>query len=534
MFRAHCWFRWPNGYLVGMSNSATMLRETERKYDVDDATALLSPAGLVGLDAGSDAHEQLLEAVYFDTADLSLLRAGVTLRRREGGHDDGWHLKLPMGSDSREEVRLPLGQAERVPPAELVGLVRLYTRDAELAPVARLDTRRRRWVLSDPQGRELAELAEDRVTAHTLGAQTTAVSWREIEVELAEHGRSDLLDRIERELFRHGAHRSASASKLGRVLAHRLSPAPGERGAKRGRDRVKAGSAGAALLDYVHAQADRLRGHDPLVRRDSPDAVHQMRVAARRLRGALRAYRRIVDRSATRGLVDELRWLGAELGDARDSEVIEQRLDAAVGALPEELVLGPVAAQVTRSLQRRRSQGRERALTALDSGRYLALHDAIDRFLASPPLTRRAERPARRELPKDVARAWRRTTKRMRAADAMPAGDGRDHALHQARKAARRLRYAVEVAIPSRGKPAKRLKRRLRKLHSLLGDHQDAVVTRPVIRELAAQAHVEGGNGFTHGVLYGLETNRTQEAERRLPDVWRRVSRRKSTKWLGS
>lgn len=532
MFRGHGCIRCSSGYLVGMSDSATVVRETERKYDMDDAMALPDPAGLLGLEADPEAHEQLLEAVYFDTPDLRLLRVGVTLRRREGGHDAGWHLKLPAGSDSREEIRLPLGRAARVPPSELAGLVRLYTRDAELAPVARLDTRRRRWVLSDSRGRELAELVEDRVNAHTLGEQTTAVSWREIEVELAEHGRPDLLDGIERELVRHGARRSASASKLGRVLGDRLPPAPGD--ARRGSGRIKAGSAGAAVLDYAHAQADRLRGYDSLVRRDSPDAVHQMRVSARRLRAVLRAYRRVVDRSATRGLVDELHWLGVELGDARDGEVIERRLEAAVGELPEELVLGPVAAQVTRSLQRRRAQGRERALAALDSDRYLALHDAIDRFLADPPLTRRAARPARRELAKDVARAWRRTTRRMRAADAMPAGERRDHGLHQTRKAARRLRYAVEVVAPSVGGRAKRLERRLRKLHRLLGEHQDAVVARPVIRELAVQAHAEGGNGFTHGVLHGLETGRAQRAERRLPGVWRRLRRRKNTTWFGS
>jgi CHAD domain-containing protein len=517
-----------------MGGPATVVRETERKYDVDDAVALPDPAGLVGLEADAEAREQLLQAVYFDTPDLRLLRMGVTLRRRTGGHDEGWHLKLPAGADSREEIRLPLGRAKRRPPALLVGLTRLYTRGAELAPVALLETRRRHWVLSDARGRELAELVEDRVHADTLGEQTTAMSWREIEVELTEHGQLELLDRIERELFRHGAHRAASASKLARVLADRMAPAPDESSVKRGGVRIKAGSAGAAVMDYVRTQADRLRGYDPLVRRDCPDAVHQMRVSARRLRSALQAYRRVLDRRATGDLVNELRWLGAELGQARDSEVIERRLHTMVGALPEDLVLGPVAAQVTRSLQRRRRQGRERALSALDSCRYLALHNAIDRFLANPPLTRRADRPARRELPNDVARAWRRSTKRMRAADTMPAGEGRDHALHQTRKAAKRLRYAVEVAAPSIGRPARRFRRRLKKLHTLLGDYQDAAVARPVIRELAVQAHVEGGNSFTHGLLYGLETDRAQQAERRLPDAWRRLHRPKNTTWFRS
>jgi CHAD domain-containing protein len=513
-----------------MSQTTTSVRETERKYEVADPADLPDPAGIAGLDSGEGAREQQLAAVYFDTEALDLLRAGVTLRRRQGGHDEGWHLKLPEGKDTREEIRLPLGRAKTTPPAELVGLTRLYARGAALAPVAELKTRRRRWVYADGRGRELAELVEDHVHAHTMGSETSAVSWREVEVELGEHGQVELLDRIERELLRGGAHRSRAGSKLGRVLGDRLPAAPTGGTSKR---RVKAGSAAAELLAYLSAQADQLRAMDPLVRRDAPDAVHQMRVASRRLRSALQAYRRVLDRSATEGLVEELKWLGGELSEARDSEVIEERLTEVVGSLPEELVLGPVSAQVTRSLQRRRAAGREQAGAALDSERYLALHDAIDRLLADPPLTRRAKRPARRELPKNVARAWRRTTKRMRAAQRTEPGEDRDQALHETRKAAKRLRYAVEVAEPSVGKPARRLERRLKKLHTVLGDHQDAVVARPVIWELATQAHQEGGNGFTYGVLHGQEHGKADRAEQRVPAAWAKLRKAKNLKWLG-
>ncbi|HEX4360713.1 MAG TPA: CYTH and CHAD domain-containing protein [Pseudonocardia sp.] len=512
-----------------MSNSATSTYETERKYEIADAAALPDPAGLAGLDSGAGAREQQLAAVYFDTEDLGLLRAGVTLRRREGGHDEGWHLKLPAGSDTREEVRLPLGRAGRTPPTELVGLTRLYSRGAALAPVAELTTHRRRWVYADGRGRELAELVEDEVDAHTIGSETRAMSWREVEVELAEHGRVELLDRIERELLRGGAHRSRSGSKLGRVLADRLTATPVGGSARR---RVKVGSAAAELLAYLGAQAEQLRAQDPLVRGGAPDAVHQMRVAARRMRSALQAYRRVLDRSVTDGLVDELKWLGAQLSDARDSEVIEERLVDVVGSLPDELVLGPVSAQVTRSLQRRGAAGWEQASAALDSDRYLALHDAIDRLLADPPLTGRARRAARRELPRGVARAWRRTVKRMRAAQRAEPGADRDTALHETRKAAKRLRYAVEVAAPIVGKPARRLKRRLKNLHTVLGDHQDAVVARPVIRELATTAQYEGGNGFTYGVLHGLEHGRADRAERRVRPAWKRLRKSKNVKWL--
>jgi CHAD domain-containing protein len=510
-----------------MGESVNVVRETERKYEAGEAFQLPDPPVLLGLDGGAGAERQQLEAVYFDTSDLRLLRAGVTLRRRVGGPDQGWHLKLPAGADSRDEHRLPLAGNDRVdPPAELATLVRVHSRGAELAPVAQLHTTRRRWLMSDSAGRELVELVEDEVNAHTMGAETTAVSWREVEVELAEHGQAKLLDRIEKRLLTVGVRRSRSTSKLGRLLADRLATEPGKK------PKLKPGSAGVVVLDYLREQAERLRAQDPLVRRDAPDAVHQTRVAARRMRSALQAYGKIIDRKATRGLTDELKWVGGELSTARDSEVIEERLTEVLTELPEELVMGPVSAQVTRTMQRSRSQGQAAALAALDSDRYLALHDAIDALLSDPPLTRRAKRPARRELPRQMGRAWRRLAKRMRAAESLDAGQERNTALHETRKAGKRLRYAAEIAGPAVGKPAKRLKRRAKTVHKLLGDHQDAVVARPVIRELAAQAHLDGGNGFTFGILHRLETNRADQAEQDLPHAWKKLRKPKNTKWL--
>jgi inorganic triphosphatase YgiF len=394
-----------------------------------DPSSLLGAASIGAGNIGA-AEDQQLDAVYFDTRDLRLLRAGVTLRRREGGSDPGWHLKLPVGKDSREELRVPLSQAPRTPPAELTALTRVHTRDAEVAPVVRLCTRRRRWRLADDDGRALAELVEDRVTAHPIGSDTEATSWREVEVELSEHGSVALLDQIEQRLLDAGAQRSGAASKLSRVLADRL---------RDDADRAEpdtGDSAGATVLAYLQEQAGRLRRFDPLVRRDAPDSVHQMRVASRRLRSALQAYRRVLDRDATGPLTEELKWLAGELAPARDSEVMAERFREMVDQLPPELVLGPVSATLDRTFARRQAEARERALAALDSDRYLSLQDALDALLAHPPLTQRAGRPAQRELPSHVRRALRRMRRGMAAVDQQPGGEHHDLALHETRKAA--------------------------------------------------------------------------------------------------
>jgi CHAD domain-containing protein len=273
-----------------------------------------------------------------------------------------------------------------------------------------------------------------------MGPDTEATSWREVEVELTEHGGVDQLDRIEKRLLDAGARRSGSASKLSRVLADRL--------ADNADHPDEPGTAGPAVLAYLHDQTDTLRRYDPLVRQDAPDSVHKMRVASRRLRSAMQAYRRVLDRDITAPLTEELKWLAGELAPARNTEVMAERFAKMVDTLPAELVLGPVSATLDRTLTRRQAQARERALAALDSDRYLALHDAIDMLLADLPPTRTASQPAHRELPTSVRRAHRRLRRRMAEVDQRPAGAARDLALHEARKAAKRLRYAQRPPNP--------------------------------------------------------------------------------------
>ena len=509
---------------MAIGNGVKAMREIERKYE---GMELLDPAVVFGVDTATGPDEQVLQAVYFDTADLRLIGAGVTLRRREGGSDAGWHLKLPAGKDSREELRLPLGRSPRQPPAELVALTRVYTRGAALAPVAELTTRRRRWVLADSAGRSLAEMVDDHVSARTMGAQTTTVVWREVEIELGEHGQQKLLDRIERRLRKVGAQRVGSSSKLGRLLADRMPPGVAT-------PSPDARSAGDVVLAYLGTQAQRLRRYDPLVRRDAPDAVHQMRVAARRMRSALQAFGRIVNRDETRELVAELKWVAGELGAARDAEVMAQRFATLLAEVPDELKLGPVEAAFTRSSARRGAEARGTALAALDSDRYLVLHDRIDALLAEPPVTTRATRKAKRELPKNVRRVYRRVEARMVHAQCQPSGEERDRALHETRKAAKRLRYATEAVQPTVGKPAARLRKGLKSVQDLLGEHQDAAVSRPVLRELAGQAHLDGGNGFTYGLVYAAEVARAERAENNLPAAWQRMRHRKNIAWLKS
>lgn len=516
------------GYQLGM---ATLTQETERKYEIDDGRELptLSDLAKVATERGPEVHE--LEATYFDTTDLRLARNRITLRRRTGGTDAGWHLKLPVDKDSREEMRAPLGDPD-TPPSELIDMVQACIRGAELVPVARIDTVRHRRALLDRKGRQLAEVVDDRVSGTALGAspdrpsESTVELWREVEVELGEAGGTDLLDLVETRLREVGGRRSGMPSKLRRVLAARWpKPTPAPRAGKKA-------SALNAVLSYLHIQVEKIKSFDPLARQDTPDAVHQLRVAIRRTRSALQAFGDVIERDRTRELTDEFRWLTGELRAARDLEVLRERFEGALKALPAELVVGPVSARLTKYFARAETTAQSNVRAALDNPRYFALLEGVEALLVDPPAGNRAHARARKQLPRSVRRSYRRVRDRMLLAESLPMGEERDTALHESRKAAKRLRYACEIAVPVLGKPARRFHTYARALQQLLSEHQDAVVARPVLRELGMQAYLEGENGFTFGLLYGQELDRAAQCADEATPAWEALNKPKRRAWL--
>src|SRR5437868_10722385 len=232
--------------------------EIEHKYDAIAEFVLPDLDGLPGVASVSGPVRHELHASYFDTADLRLAAHGITLRRRRGGTDAGWHLKMPVGPDSKQDLHAPLGRPGVVP-ARLAALVAAYTRGAALDSVATLETERTVVRLLDADGGVLAEIADDLVTgrdvrqaaapdvitaeinmtegnAAEINTATTATPaavllvaaapaerWREVEVELGE-GTHELLKAVGKRLRKSGAKRAKSSSKLGRLLDGAIVP----------------------------------------------------------------------------------------------------------------------------------------------------------------------------------------------------------------------------------------------------------------------------------------------------------------------
>src|SRR3954451_2312719 len=149
--------RWPHARPERRETMAEEHLEIERKFDVGEGFALPDLSGVPGVAAVDAPVEHHLEAAYFDTADLRLARGRITLRRRTGGTDGGWHLKLPV-EGARKEVRQPLGRAVKNPPRGLATPVTGILRGAGVNRVATLQTRRVASVLRDADGRALAEV----------------------------------------------------------------------------------------------------------------------------------------------------------------------------------------------------------------------------------------------------------------------------------------------------------------------------------------------------------------------------------------
>ncbi|MGW3459622.1 CYTH and CHAD domain-containing protein [Streptomyces olivaceoviridis] len=487
-------------------------REIERKYESDDS-GLPDLTGVGAVAAVLDKGLMELDATYYDTVDERLAAAALTLRHRTGGADAGWHLKFPVAPGVRDEIQAPLSDTV---PEEIAALVRSRVRDAALVPLVRLRSARDVRHLVDAEGVLLAEASVDAVTAERLSGGGGVAQWTEIEVELADGGDPALLDQLEKRLGKAGVRPSRSPSKLARALEETAA----------GRHRKKAGppppvTAGDHVLAYLRAQRDALVELDPAVRRDLPDAVHRMRVATRRARSTLRTFGALLDRTVTDPVGAELKWLAGELGVDRDQEVLADRLTTALDALPATLVTGPVPERLT-AWSRARHGGAHAHLTGvLDSRRYLALLDALDALLADPPLREAAGKKPGKALAKAVRKDEKKLADVLEHALALPPGQDRDLALHEARKKAKRTRYAAEAATEALGAPARTLTKAMKSLTTLLGDHQDSVMARRTLRELAAVAHAAGESAFTYGVLYGREEARAAATEAELPRLWR-------------
>ncbi len=455
-------------------------------------------AGLQGRALPSRVYTE----TYFDTADKRLARAGFTLRRRVENGKGTW--QLSVSSDGAGlDVEAVGGPA--APPAELKELVSAASGGFALGPVARL--RARAGGIRVRQGRHsLAKVAVSSIAV--LDGRRVIRELNEIEIEPLAADRKQLA-RITKTLRKAGARRAQPQPRLAHALG---AEAPVE---------APAATAELELLrGFFREQYARLLAHDPGVRLgSSPRDLHQLRVAARRLRSVLKTAGPVLDQGWVERLREELSWLGGELGPARDLDVMLDHLHAEVATLAarDRKALRPVL----KKLESERESAQAHVLTALRSERYLGLLASLEEASAAPPA---GETGASLE---DAAHA---EVERLRKAMAGLDGSHSDEALHRARIKGKRARYAAELLEPVRGKAMSRLVERAKEFQEVAGEHQDAVVAEEWIRELAAGSRSPAA--LAAGILVGRQRERRREASAALPNAWARLDEAAVKAWV--
>ncbi|PPI54186.1 CYTH and CHAD domain-containing protein [Rathayibacter toxicus] len=415
--------------------------EVERKYDVDADRVMPRLDGTGPVVTARQQEPFVLRAQYFDTADRVLSRARITLRRREGGADEGWHIKLPAAV-GRTEIQTPLTASHTVP-TEVRESVFAWIGRAPLESLAELETSRQITRVADADGRVLAEIADDLVTAYDqrIGRQRC---WREWEVELVDTSGDEgeaIFAAIEERLSAAGARPAATASKLARATGGPTVP--------RGSEFADGREVTLAALRGLVAE---FRAIDGRVGRGDAQAVYSLHRKTCRLRAVLAASRSILQPAATDPIRAQLRWLEDALAAAVEGELLVARLHQDLA--PDDAAASGLAATLLGESERSSVLARKRVSRIVRGERYRALLGAVDALLAAPPLTAGAQQSVtilvRNSIRADYLRALRASRH---------AAHSSGQARHDLRRAALRLHDVVlawRVVVPDVCAPEQR------------------------------------------------------------------------------
>ncbi|HET8759606.1 MAG TPA: CYTH and CHAD domain-containing protein, partial [Nitrospiria bacterium] len=388
--------------------------------------------------SGRPLHSRVFTSTYYDTNEYRLARHGITLRYRQEGVRGVWQLKLPANEARRE---LEFSGGRKMPPSAITDLLYAHLRGESLRPIAKLRTRRtgvRALELDEP----IADVVVDSVAV--LDGRKMLRRFSEVEIEqVGGHGAA--VRRIEKRVRKAGAEDGDPRPKVFQALDLAWPTPP------------LVAAPGAPPVEHLKAlvqlQADRLLQHDPGTRLGTDvEDVHQMRVATRRLRAALRAAGPMLAADWAESLRGELAWLGGALGAVRDLDVLSANLRAECATLrPSER---RACARWIDALARERAEKRTELLRALTGERYLALLDRLEAAAASPVVT---------DAPVGLPDLARKADRALRGAVRARGLAGSDASLHRLRILGKRARYAAELAEAAIGTPAVRYLKQLQR-----------------------------------------------------------------------
>lgn len=521
--------------------SIAIAAEIEAKLLVPHETDLSAIAQLSRIGAYRLRQRETvqLHSTYLDTADFALARRGIALRmRRQGKHWEAtakWGGELDGEIHERPELNVTLPRRPPLPFVLPEGPLRLQllalVAGRELRPVLAADIRRQRReavpIDAADDAPALAELDLDLINLHAPAGDGPARTYCEVEVECLGGERRDVAELAR--LLQRGFRLTASPdSKFSYGMKLLYGPQVLRCADTRLRDDD---TLAAAVRKITNRHLERVQRYDPGTRLgEDTEALHDMRVAVRRLRALLRAFGEGFPAAARRRFDAELRWLGQVLGSVRDLDVQLAQLTKDAAAAPPRQRVGLEG--LRNYLGDERARRRAQMLEALESPRYLELIAGLDRFAARP--ARRGgsvpgAAPVAAAGRRAIRKAYKRLVKRGDKARAEPTPED----LHELRIRAKRVRYLLEFVSDLSGKLGARLVRRVVRLQDLLGDYHDAVVAADAVQHYveAHGAAEKPGTLLALGALVNGHLRAAEQARGSLERTWvefrRKPTRRK-------
>lgn len=439
-------------------------REIEWQFeavDLDsDTKAVCRAAEAAGLRLRPSKEIKLLDR-FFDTPDWRFYRAFAYLRVRAKGKTAEVTIKTFGATDPgprvRTELTEPLSGELYELPGQVGECIRALAGESPIREIFSHSTTRKVIRASDGEI-EIAEIAID----HTV-FENTGKELKRIEVEsLCDN--NEKLDHFISKLA--SCFKPCGRSKFAEGLASKglspeLIPSP----------KLTVGfdsTIGELIQAAINVNSHRLKESEPAVRLGlDPEAVHDMRVATRRLRALLRLFRRFLPANAMR-IRSELAWLADALGGVRDLDV---QLQALIEVSTQAHVSDEDTSTIIAPLEARRSRARNELLNSLNSDRYSMLVAGLN-VLQGRAMGKRSRQSAVSVLPKVLYRACSRAFRD----GSRIANDSAGEQYHKLRLRCKRLRYAADVARNIYGKPARTFCKALAELQDVLGQHQDALV----------------------------------------------------------
>ena len=512
------------------------MTEIEAKFLLRDARQsddVLRALGRLGYHLREGPRTRIRDR-YVDTPDWRILRAGWACRRRREGDGARLVLKSVAGGEgpvfTREEVEQPLTKTWRpgraLPPGPVRDALGEGLDGRETRELFRLRTRR---CLFDVAAADDADTDLELAIDHTrivCDGSDQAMDFFELEVELR-RGSADAV----------GALAGVLANRIGLVGA-RMSKF--ERGLQAAGHQIAVPPAAAeeapltresAMLDLAYASLRRnlakLKINAPRAWEGlHPEGVHQMRVAIRRLRAALKTFRDLLPKKARKHFNAELRWLARSLGAVRDADVYGDNIATYMTGLPERDA--EALSDYLTHLDEIKHRSRQHLLTVLAGERYAALVDALDGFTTKGPSRARRRRLGGPTIGAGALDRVRPPVEKMLRQGAAIDDDTADEQLHRLRLQGKRVRSQTEFFVEFFPEALKPLVKAGRRLQNVLGEHQDAVVACERLRHYAdalPPSDAMRRELLVLGRLVQIQARHGREERARFPKFWRRFEK---------